>query len=254
MAAGLTNSQNIDPLFGYDDSDKLISNDWSTHRTILNQAYNFFLACREFQCEGWKVFWCNFPFAFTYHNLPRFVKSLTVPALIRVRYLKIVVSEADSRYRSIWRFNRIVDAFLAQQAYRNRGAQFPRYIVRQLRDAFAYYHDQSYRKFFNRKIGELLGLQYYVLEVQLDLPHDDAFVSQRAKGVDERCYGYRNLVWRQSFPRLLGDILEFTGLLDSTKDFEPRIETTANGNTIFESDIRKILEEARRDKTVIESG
>src|SRR5438034_5866670 len=149
--AELTNPQNID-------RDGLISGDWGAHRMILDQAYNFFLACQEFQCEGRKTFWGNFPFAFTYNNLSRFIKSLTLPALSQVRYLKMVVSESDCRYRSIWRFHRFADAFLAQHTFENGDAEwrefFPRYIPSRLQVRFENYYVQRYDEFFNKRIGE----------------------------------------------------------------------------------------------------
>src|SRR5438034_3101125 len=158
MVADLASSGKSDPQAEYDYSDRLISGDWSTHRIILDEAYNVFLTCREFRREGWETFWCNFPFAFTCINLARFIKSLTLSALVQVRYLKIVVSESDSRYRSLWRFHRPVDLFLAP--YISLGSipksRFSRsYIPHSLEDQPKSYTAQCYPEFFDKKAGEL---------------------------------------------------------------------------------------------------
>jgi hypothetical protein len=183
--------------------------------------------------------------------LPTFIKSLTVPALTQVGYLKIVVSESDSRYRSIVRFRTIADTFLAQHTFEGHLAEFmghfSRYIPPHLENAFDDYYIQCHSKFFDKKVGELSGLRHYVLEVQLDLPSNDDINSRRARQEDRLHYGYVNPIWRPPFPELLKNMLKHTGLLDGAKDFEPRIKRAANGNTIFESEIREILGKARRD-------
>ena len=151
-----------------------------------------------------------------------------------------------------------MDTFLGQHqhALQDRFAhqieRFPRYVPYQLRDAFNDYMRQRYYDFFNKKAGELLELRRYVLEVQLDLPCDDSILSQQAMREDGGCYGFTGLMFRKPFPEVLESMFKHLGILDGVRDFEPRVQTTANGSIIFESDIREILEKARRDTKVIE--
>ena len=223
---------------------------------ILDQAHKFFLACREFQCQGWSVFLRNFPFAFAYHTLPSFIKSLTMPALIQVRYLKIVVSECDVRYRNIWRYHDHADLLLAKYTFESHWARligdFPTYL-RPWRDTLKNHVLQCRSEESNETtIGELLGLQHYILDVHLDLPRDDYILSQRAKRRDHLRCGYTSFEWPVPFPVILNIILICNGLLDGVKGFEPKVQEVGNGYSAFESDIRELLENARRDIKVVE--